>query len=114
MLRRMSLIGRFLIRSLVALALAAAPIPLSATTAMSMPGELAAQDCVGDYRDCGKGDARCPMSETCLLKCATGPALEAKRAPSRLFVLTAASIEELDDAQLVSLLTPPPHPPPRA
>jgi len=112
MLRRTSPILRFLVRSLVALALAMAPIPMGVATAMEMPAKTAMQSGADGDCSCEKGNADCGKSETCFVKCAAAPALEPKQVHFRFFA--AAAIEELDPSQLDSLLAPPPHPPPRA
>jgi len=79
-----------------------------------MPEMMAVQDGAGDHCSCGTENADCAKSETCFVKCATVSAIEPKRASLRFFVFTAARVEGLDPSQLDSLLTPPPHPPPRA
>lgn len=111
--RRTNRVFKYLIRSLVALALAITPIPMDAATTMVMPASMAMQSGAGDQCDCAKDNTDCAKSETCFLKCATAPALEPKRVQSRFAVFTAAIVERLDPSLLDSLHTPPPHPPPR-
>lgn len=113
LLRRTIPVFQFLVRSLVALGLAIAPIPMGVATAMAMPATIATHSDAGDNCGCAKDNSDCAKSDTCFTKCATAPALEPKRAPLRFLVFAAAAIEGLDPSQLDSLLAPPPLPPPR-
>lgn len=98
----------------MALALALAPVSLGVAAAMPMPEKMAAKDGAGAHCGCAKTDTGCAQSEACFVQCATAPALETKHLYSRFLDVTAVTVEELDPSQLDSLLTPPPHPPPRA
>jgi hypothetical protein len=112
MLRRTSPMLRFLVRSLIALALVMAPIPMGVATAIEMPAKTAMQSGADGDCSCEKGNADCAKSETCFVKCTAAPALEPKRFDFQFFA--TAAIEEHNPSQLDSLLAPPPHPPPRA
>ena len=102
---------RYLIRSLVALALATAPMPMGFATAM--PATTAMQSAADDHCGCAMDNTDCAQSETCFAKCATAPALEPKRGHSKLFFFAAADLDGLESSQFESVLAPPPLPPPR-